>query len=231
MLGLVGSAHCVGMCGPIVIALQLNRESWVKKFIGGLLYNVGRTITYGILGALFGLFGQGLRLAGFQQWVSIILGIIMILSVFFPLFLKNNALYTKFISGYSSRLLGKFGKHFRTGKYSSLFIIGLFNGLLPCGLVYIAVAGAIETGHFLDGTAFMFAFGAGTTPLLYLLGIFSNTVSGKIRHWMNKVLPILIVLVGILFILRGMNLGIKYISPKDKVLELHQKTDGKPCCH
>ena len=71
VLGLMGSFHCAGMCGPIAIALPLQGNTTGQKIFGGTLYNVGRTVTYGLMGAIFGLLGQGIVMIGFQQKISV----------------------------------------------------------------------------------------------------------------------------------------------------------------
>lgn len=231
-IGLVGSLHCLGMCGPIAIGIPLDRDNWWMKFAGGLLYNWGRIITYGILGAVFGLLGRGIQLAGLQQWASILLGIIMVLSVLFPMVFREKIKLDKLFSGYAGRLIGSFGKLFMKSSMKNLFFIGLLNGLLPCGLVYMAIAGAINTNDVLMGVAFMVVFGIGTTPALLLLSLAGNVVTSGFRKKVKHVIPVFIVILGILFILRGMSLGIPYVSPKSNKLEVKQEMNSKePCCH
>lgn len=230
-IGLVGSLHCLGMCGPIAIGIPLDRENWWKKLTGGLLYNWGRIITYGILGAIFGLLGRGIKLAGLQQWESILLGIIMIVSVLFPIVFRQKINLDKLFTGYASRLIGSFRKLFMKSSMRNLFFIGLLNGLLPCGLVYMAIAGAINTNDVLMGIAFMVMFGIGTTPALLLLSLAGNVVTTGFRKKVKHVIPVFIVILGILFILRGMNLGIPYVSPKTNKLEVKQEMNTRePCC-
>jgi len=226
VLGLLGSFHCIGMCGPIAIALPLKTNTWPARIASSLVYNIGRTLTYGILGFIFGLIGKGISLGGLQQWVSIILGIIMILSVIFPvLFRKINIEKTTYKM--VSRLKGIFGKMFSIRSYSSLFTIGILNGFLPCGLVYIALAGAIVGGEIQNGVFYMMIFGLGTIPVMLALSILGNVISVRIRKKIRLIIPVFIVIIGILFILRGMNLGIKYISPKfDK-----EEPTQLECCH
>lgn len=237
LLGLMGSFHCVGMCGPIVLALPINNTSWVSRIFGGFVYNFGRAITYSILGAVFGILGEGFQLAGFQRWISIIMGVIMILAIVFPAIFKGNNKLDRFLYGYNQRLKNRFGVLFNQKSYSSLLIIGLLNGLLPCGLVYMALAGAIATGSVSGGSVFMFIFGLGTLPLLLLLSIAGNIVSARLKTLINKIIPFVIILIGILFILRGMNLGIPYISPKEDRLHpnaapMKMNSDSKTenCC-
>lgn len=231
-IGLVGSLHCLGMCGPIAIALPLHRDNWLMKISGGLLYNSGRIITYGILGAIFGLLGRGIQMAGLQQWASIILGIVMILSVIFPVVFREKIKIEKVFTGYAGRLIGRFRKLFSKRTLGNLLFIGLLNGLLPCGLVYMAIAGAINTNSVVTGIAFMVAFGIGTTPALLLLSLAGNVVTAGFRKKAVKIIPVFIVILGIIFILRGLSLGIPYVSPKAEKLEVQQEMKtGEPCCH
>ena len=208
LLGLVGSFHCVGMCGPIALALPISHSGWLQKVLGTLLYNIGRAITYAAMGAVFGVLGEGIQLGGFQSWVSIAMGVIMVLSVLFPVLFRNRSLF-------------------------SLFVIGLLNGLLPCGLVYVALAGAIATGGVTNGALFMFLFGLGTLPMLAAVTLLGNALSGPFKTAINKLVPYVVVIIGVLFILRGLNLGIPYISPPAKKLHIEQKhdsTESRSCC-
>lgn len=224
--------HCLGMCGPIAVAIPLHRDNWLMKVTGGVLYNTGRIITYGILGALFGLLGRGIHLAGLQQWASIGLGIVMILSVLFPVVFREKIKIDKIFSGYSGRLIGRFRVLFSRRTLGNLLFIGLLNGLLPCGLVYMAIAGAINTNQLVTGIAFMVAFGIGTTPALLVLSLAGNVVTSSFRRRAARIIPVFIVILGILFILRGMSLGIPYVSPKSEKLEVKQEMNtGEPCCH
>lgn len=214
LLGLVGSLHCAGMCGPVAVALPLNNRSWFARISGGLLYNTGRTITYAALGAFFGLAGMGLAIGGMQQWVSIILGAVMILAVIIPRLGAAKSKVAGLTDSISGLLKKPFIKLFRIRTYSSLFIIGLLNGFLPCGLVYIALAGALVMSRVHQGAVYMIFFGIGTIPMMLAISVAGNILSQKLRKRLAKAIPLFIILLGILFILRGMNLGIPYISPE-----------------
>lgn len=222
-LGLVGSLHCVGMCGPIAIAIPLQKKTG-QKITGAFIYNFGRILTYIIIGAILGIIGEGFKLAGFQKWVSILTGLLMVLSILVPAIfskLKNKTatppIFDKIKQALAKRLSQK--------SYPSLFVLGMLNGLLPCGLVYIAVAGAIATSDFVSSVLFMLLFGLGTAPMMAAISILGSSISIKFRSFFNKLVPYVVIIIGILFILRGMNLGIPYISPKDKKLEVKQKTE------
>jgi hypothetical protein len=222
-LGLAGSFHCVGMCGPIALALPLNNSNWFTRIFGSLLYNVGRAITYALMGAVFGILGEGLQLGGFQRWISIVMGSVMVLAVIFPALFRGSGKLDKYLYGYNTRLKKRFGILFNQRSFSSLFVIGLLNGLLPCGLVYMALAGAIATGGVVSGALFMFIFGLGTLPMLLLLSLAGNVVTGSFKSKINKAIPYVIFIVGVLFILRGLNLGIPYVSPPKERLHPNNK--------
>ena len=218
IVGLVGSAHCAGMCGPIALALPLKSDSWITRISGGLIYNIGRIITYMLLGAIFGLLGKGLHMAGFQLWASVVIGILMIALVVVPLIFKKMPSLNNVFERYSERLLGGFRNMFRKGGVLSLLGIGLLNGILPCGLVYVAVAGAINTGDVLSAMIYMALFGAGTIPVMLAVSLAGTMISLKLRIFVHKLSPYVIVLLGVLFILRGLSLGIPYVSPKAEAL-------------
>src|SRR5665811_1322766 len=196
IVGLVGSAHCAGMCGPIALALPLKSENWFTRVSGGLIYNIGRIITYILLGAIFGLLGKGLQMAGFQLWASVVIGIMMIAFVAVPLIFKKMPSLNNVFESYSARLLGVFRNLFRKGGTLSLFGIGLLNGILPCGLVYVAVAGAINTGDVVSAMIYMALFGAGTIPVMLAVSLAGTMISLKFRVFVNRLSPYVIVLLG-----------------------------------
>ena len=225
LLGLMGSFHCAGMCGPIAIALPLHGNRLPQKIYGGVLYNLGRTLTYGVMGAVFGLLGQGVKMIGFQQKVSIIMGAIMIISVFFPSIFKNQYSTDKSWISLVGKLKSAIAGMFAIRSFSSLFFIGLANGLLPCGLVYIAIAGAIGTGEVVYGSMYMIMFGLGTIPMMLSIAIAGNVLSLAIRKKINRLIPVLVVVVGVFFILRGLSLGIPFLSPpKEKIEKKFEKS-------
>jgi uncharacterized protein len=230
IIGLLGSFHCVGMCGPIALALPLNTGSWTSRIGGTLLYNSGRILTYIMLGAIFGLLGKGIQLAGFQLWASILIGSIMILMVVFPMIMGSRISVNTIFRGYTHHLFSRFQKLFHKGSASSFFSIGLLNGFLPCGLVYVGVAGAINTGNISTSMFYMALFGMGTAPVMMGVTLLGNFLSFTVRNRINRITPYIIILLGILFILRGLSLGIPYISPKAEALTPVVEKAHK-CCH
>lgn len=229
-IGIVGSLHCMGMCGPIVVALPLKNQNLFTKILGAILYNSGRVATYGVLGLLFGLLGRGIHMAGFQQWTSIILGIAMIVSVLFPFVFREKITVGNLLAGMAARLITRLKKLFASRSYRSLLLIGLLNGLLPCGLVYVAIAGAISSGSVVSGSLFMVLFGLGTIPLLLLAALASDAIGQRIRVKMQRAVPYFVFFLGVLFILRGMSLGIPFISPTAEKLAPKEVVEKGSCC-
>ncbi len=237
--GLLGSLHCAGMCGPIALSLPLRGNTPIEKVGGGVLYNLGRTATYAVMGAIFGAIGQGFQLIGFQQWISIAMGVLMILSVLLPSMfssVKSNNLF-----GLTTLVRKGIQRLFAQRSFGGLFAIGLLNGLLPCGLVYVAIASAIGTGDFYMGIAFMVLFGLGTLPMMLGINVLGNMLSLPVRKRITKIIPFVVVIIGALFILRGLALGIPFVSPPKQKMnpEMHlQKIQDNghksalqhPCC-
>jgi sulfite exporter TauE/SafE len=210
LTGLLGSFHCVGMCGPIALALPVAGNSLLQKNISRLWYNAGRICTYAILGILLGSFGKGLQLAGMQQSISIAAGVIIILLAVF-----STSAIVRWIGNPFSLLSGSRIKQlFSQRTYTSVFTIGLLNGLLPCGFVYIGLLGSVATQDAWQGALFMALFGAGTAPLMFTVSVAGQFLTAHVRHKIKRWIPVLTVLIGCLFIMRGMGLGIPYISPK-----------------
>jgi len=148
----------------------------------------------------------------------------------FPYFFKQKLTFSSLVSGYAGRLINKLRRLFSQRSFSSLIAIGLMNGLLPCGLVYVAISGAINTPDILQGAAFMALFGLGTIPMMLVVSLGGNLLSMGIRNKLRRVVPFFIVLLGLLFILRGMSLGIPYVSPKSEKLEVHQTVENEGSC-
>ena len=213
-IGLVGSFHCIGMCGPIAFALPVKSNSLYHRIISGVFYNSGRLTTYVMFGLLFGAISQGISTASTQQTVSIALGVVFILSVFIPRSVLNKINPTSIIGFYIFSVKNSLGKLLKSSSTLNLVLIGLLNGLLPCGLVYAAIGSSIATGSTDKGALFMFSFGLGTLPMMFSVALLTSFISVGFRNKIRKVIPVFIFLLGCLFILRGLNLNIPYLSPK-----------------
>jgi len=226
LMGLIGSLHCLGMCGPIAIAVPSRSDDRLTIFIDSLIYNFGRIITYIVLGFLVGLIGTTISLAGYQEAISIVAGILLLIIIVIPKKWENALAELPFIRLSTSFIQSSFRKILNKKSFTSLFGIGLLNGLLPCGLVYTALIAAVAYGSIYGAMTFMFFFGLGTLPMLATVFIVKNMISLKIRRKINKIIPVGIAIVAIILILRGLSLGIPYISPvlPDKVEAKHS------CC-
>ena len=218
IFGLISSFHCIGMCGPIAMMLPVDRDNSTKKVSQILTYHLGRLTAYAIIGLIFGLIGRGLYLAGLQQKMSIFIGIAMITFVLIPekLFAQYN--FSKPIFRFISKIKSTLGSQFKNKSFKSLFIIGLLNGFLPCGMVYVALFGAIAMQNEFFGILYMILFGLGTVPIMSSVVYFNSFLTVSVRNKIQKFIPIVAVIIGILFIFRGLGLGIAYISPSDMSL-------------
>ncbi len=226
ILGLLGSLHCVGMCGPIAFMLPLDRKNKWLRLWQIVSYHFGRLISYTMLGMLFGLLGKSFYFFGFQQQLSIIVGVIMILSIVAPSVFKRFRI-AKPIFRYTQKIQNRLGKELKKKRNNTFLTLGFLNGLLPCGLVYMAIFGALTMSTITEGMLYMTLFGMGTIPLMTSV-IYMAKLTNKIqRKKIRRVIPVAVVFMGVLFVLRGLGLGIPYISP-EPVLHL---VDATMQCH
>lgn len=209
-IGLLGSLHCLGMCGPIALSLPVHQMPPVQKYTNILLYNIGRATTYALMGAVLGLLGSSFQIFGLQQILSITGGILILITALVYYFRPGWLTSGKWGAKISS-LLGQQLK--KEKSYTTFFFIGMLNGALPCGLVYMALISAFATGAVWKGSLLMFFFGLGTLPLMSLLMISGKWVKASTKNLFKKIVPVWIVAMAFIMILRGMNLGIPYISP------------------
>jgi len=224
IIGIVGSVHCAGMCGPLALALPVPQGSRVQFVAGRLLYNAGRVVTYALLGAVAGLLGKRLFMAGAQQTVSIVLGVVLLVAALAPAVLKHLHIGSTLIGHITNPVQRVIGSLLQRSSLLALFLLGLVNGILPCGLVYMALAAAITTGGVLQGVLFMTGFGVGTAPMMFVIALAGKQIQGELRKRLAALMPVFTAVIAVLIILRGMNLGIPYVSPKvmDEPAPLHQ---------
>jgi uncharacterized protein len=220
LLGFIGSLHCAGMCGPLALALPATGDTTPGYVLGRVAYNAGRIITYCLLGIVFGLAGWTFLLAGLQRWVSIALGVALLLGLFAS---RKLALWRP-VTWIVNQLRSRMSLLLRRQSFAALVVLGLLNGLLPCGLVYVACAGAAATGGILAGASYMGAFGVGTLPMMLAIGLSGKLVPPSLRLKLVKTIPVCVFLLATLLILRGMSLGIPYLSPD-------MSASGASCCH
>lgn len=226
-IGLGGSLHCLGMCGPLALALPGFRDrSPIQKVLLRLLYHLGRVITYSMMGFFFWVLGQTIRVGQYQQTLSIVMGSLLILSIVYP---------PKWIPAWISRnlyvpLKKRLGEHIGKANPGSQFIVGMLNGLLPCGLVVAALAYALVQGNAFTAAGFMALFGIGTIPMMLSVSLGATLFSKpSLKPVTARLIPGVTFVVGLLLIVRGMGLGIPYISP-EFVLDEHGETEVHSCC-
>lgn len=212
VLGALSSFHCVGMCGPIAFALPVHFLPKQQKMMGILLYNLGRVFTYALMGLLFGVAGRSVYLGGFQQWFSIALGIVVLL-ILIQTSVGKNYVHIRSFDKLQQAVQDFIAARLQQQSIPGLFVLGMANGLLPCGMVYLAITGALAAGTVEGGVSFMAAYGIGTLPAMFLLSYFGMMVSISTRNMIKKAMPYVVACMAVMLILRGMNLGIPYISP------------------
>ncbi|RKD16189.1 hypothetical protein BCY91_04735 [Pelobium manganitolerans] len=211
VIGLFGSLHCVGMCGPLAFALPQQQEAKWITLLKKLSYNIGRAVSYASLGLLVGLLGKQLWLAGLQQGVSIISGILIIIAVLPQIINRRSAQQYRpnKITSAVNKLIGK-----AIQQRSGHFYLGLLNGILPCGFVYLGLATAVSTSSAVQSALFMFVFGLGTIPLMLFAMLGANFAKPVFRQKITRFLPYVTLCLGLWFLFRGLNLDIPYLSPK-----------------
>jgi sulfite exporter TauE/SafE len=206
ILGLAGSLHCLGMCGPLALALPGGNRRWGPLLLSRLLYNFGRIITYTIIGFAMGVLGRFVMFAGFQQILSLVLGVVLLLGL---LFYRNAGFLQRLVGSVQKRVAGLL----KVEHTAVLLPIGILNGLLPCGLVYAAAAASVLEGGILGGGLFMFIFGLGTVPMMLAVSLTPRVFGVHRMPWAQKALPAALLITGSLLLLRGMGLDIPYLSP------------------
>ncbi len=224
-MGLVGSLHCVGMCGPIALALPYQNGSRWRAASNVLLYNLGRVFTYALLGTVIGLLGKGLFLAGVQAYFSIGLGVLLLIAALFSINLERHLLMIPLLQKLNNWVKIQLSTLLRKNNRGTLFLIGMLNGLLPCGLVYMAIVGAVTMPSILDGAFYMALFGLGTIPLMLSTAIAGQFVSLQWRSRARRLIPVFLAAFALFFIWRGM----QFAAPLE--MRFWENMDDVPMCH
>lgn len=225
LLGMAGSLHCIGMCGPIALALPYSGSSRFAAFTQALSYNLGRSVTYALLGGLFGLLGQGVFLAGYQSGLSIFLGLALLIIAIFSIPVESKLHRIPALQRSNAWVQQRLSRLLRVQSRPEFFSIGMLNGLLPCGLVYMAAVGAVATGHLLYGMAYMGIFGLGTLPLMLATALAGNWVSLGWRRRLRNLAPLLLVVMAALLISRGL----QFELPSS--FSIWEESSTMPECH
>jgi uncharacterized protein len=181
LMGFVGSLHCVTMCSPLsVAATNLTQQAFLNK----LLYNSGRILMYAILGSIFGFAGALIQLASFQYIVIISMGLALLLFGFVGISSVKIPFVTYAVIRLTTMIKSRFGNLFLKRTRSSIFMLGMLNGILPCGLSLMALGYTVVLKGPIDGFLFMFLFGVGTLPAMLggasvIHSMFSNLRLGQ----------------------------------------------------
>ena len=208
-LGFLGSLHCAAMCGPLMLAVPGLPGGAGRVWGGRILYQAGRVTTYILLGLVVGVLGKSLFLAGLQRWLSLALGATLL----FGLLARKNVSLAAPIQRWVSALKGAMSTQLQKRGAASLALLGMLNGLLPCGLVYVALAGALAQGSISGSVVYMAAFGLGTLPMLMAIAGSGHLFPMSLRTRLRGMIPLGVGLVAGLLILRGLALGLPYLSP------------------
>lgn len=225
-LGFASGFHCIGMCGPIALSMGLTKNEKANFYLQNITYQFGRILTYSILGAILGIVGQSFELAGFQKYLTVFVGILLIMMAVFSFGGKDFASKIPFISKALLKIKMHLGKILQRPDYKSRFATGILNGFLPCGMVYMALTASLAAGGIWQGSLFMLLFGLGTFPFMFTVVFLGNFLTTTFRIKILKVIPIMMIGLGGLFILRGLELGIPYISPKSESLKVNHSSKG-----
>ena len=224
VIGAMGSFHCIGMCGPLALTITAPGNQKLNAWQSITCYNLGRSLTYAIMGILFGLIGSQLHIWGLQQFITILAGITLLVMVLMnSKFTLPPGKFAKFFSWLQNNI-----QHYlqKPQTAANVFVTGMMNGLLPCGLVYMAIVAALATGNTWQGSILMLAFGFGTIPMMAGVMWFGRSLDMHRRHQIRRAMPYFISIMACLLILRGMNLGIPFVSPK-----MGPSTKEIPSCH
>lgn len=214
LMGFMGGFHCIGMCGPIAMALPGQPNDRGAYISGRVFYNLGRIVTYAVLGFAIGIFGFTFNMAGWQQGLSIVSGLLILALQFVPGNPSGKVARTLRLSILINRIKKTFSQLLHKKGILALFVIGLLNGILPCGFVYLALVAAMATGTVEGAAFYMVLFGLGTFPIMLILSLSGKMISFRMRNKIQKAVPYIVVFIALLFILRGLSLGIPYLSPK-----------------
>ncbi len=225
-LGFASGFHCIGMCGPIALSLGLTKQQAINFHLQNFTYNFGRIVTYAFMGGILGFVGKGFEMAGFQQYLTFIAGILLIIMAVFSFGGKDFASKIPFLSKFLFSVKMNLGKFLQKADLKSRFFTGILNGFLPCGMVYMALTASLAAGGIWQGALFMALFGLGTFPFMFAVVFLGNMMTTAFRIKILKFVPVMMIVLGGIFILRGMELGIPYLSPpKESMKVIHNNSE------
>lgn len=228
-LGFASGFHCIGMCGPIALSMGLTKKQATNYYLQNLTYQFGRIFTYSFLGAILGIVGEGFEMAGIQKYLTIAVGILLIIMAVFSFGGKDFASKIPFFSKFLFKVKSNLGRLLQKADYRSRFTTGILNGFLPCGMVYMALTASLASGGIAQGALYMALFGLGTLPFMFAVVLVGNLMNQAFRVKVLKVIPVVMIILGGLFIVRGLELGIPYLSPRADAMTISKDKQGD--CH
>ena len=218
LMGLAGSVHCMGMCGPLVMSLEVasGKKGWARS---RWMYHLGRTLMYSLLGVIMGWVGMSASSFGFQRWVVLLSGALMLILLVSPAWMRRVHFLT-----IGPRIRDAFVQRMKNNALGARLVLGMLNGLLPCGLVYVALAASLATASWWQGAVFMMLFGVATAPALFFVAAITRWLGARLRTQSMRWVQLGLVAMAFLVLLRGANLGIPFLSPVIKT------SGGNSCC-
>lgn len=225
-LGFASGFHCIGMCGPIALSMSLTKNQKANFYLQNITYQFGRILTYSFLGAVLGIIGQSFELAGFQKYLTVSVGVLLIIMAISSFGGKDFAAKIPFVSKALLKVKMQLGKILQRPDYKSRFATGILNGFLPCGMVYMALTASLAAGGIWQSSVFMLLFGLGTFPFMFAVVFLGNFITTTFRVKILRVIPVMMIVLGGLFVLRGLELGIPYVSPHSEALHVQHSKEG-----
>ncbi len=217
-IGLPGSLHCLGMCGPFALLVGTGKKN---PFLSSLVYHLSRAGVYSILGILVGLVFQIVDIQPFQQQFSLFIGFVFLVAWI----LNKLSVKLSIPNLFSFKFLNKIPQLLGSDSIGSMISGGIVNGLLPCGLVYSALLASLNSGKTIDSAVFMFGFGVATIPMMITVSMISNSIKLKLTRLFSVISSWWLLIMAVLFLLRGAGLGVPFLSP-----DFSSKSPKENCC-
>ena len=210
LIGLAGSVHCVGMCGPLALAIPgASKDKGFTFFLRTIAYQISRISGYGVLGLIVGFFSQGMQFTGVQPYFSLLSGILLLFLGFFGIIPEVNA-FSKYpiIQHFQVKINRIIGTVMTNEHFSTPFVLGFLNAMLPCGMIYIALGTGLSSGNMSEAALYLISFGLGTLPLMFMVSLSGQFLSLQMRRSWQKAIPIIFIISGIILIYKGMNIDL-----------------------
>lgn len=203
ILGMLGSVHCAGMCGPLSLLIPAGSVTADRRIAGLLLYNLARILVYTLLGFVTGWAGYLVSLSGAGAWLMLLAALLLLLSGVFSLFSRNLLDRIPVPDRWMQHLRHFFRPFFRQKNYWAYIGMGTFNALIPCGLLYTALLAAVAEAHPLQSAGFMLMFGLGTVPAMMSAQYLLQFIRQEWRTCLRRALPLASIVLALFMIYRS----------------------------